>query len=78
VLEADESAWRDVDRILLSTEPFAFREGDRRTLQQQTGRPVALLDGEWTSWYGPRAAPGLRALARCFYCGRSGKPLPRI
>jgi len=64
VLEVDEPAWREADRILLSTEPYAFRENDRRALEEQTGKPVALLDGEWTSWYGARAAPGLRALAR--------------
>lgn len=64
VLEPDEPAWHDADRILLSTEPYAFRESDRRALEERTGKPVALIDGEWTSWYGPRAAPGLRALAR--------------
>lgn len=62
-----DAAWRDADRILLSTEPYAFRERDRRDLAAATGKPVALIDGEWTSWYGARAAPGLRALAtwRC-------------
>jgi hypothetical protein len=25
---------------------------------------VTLIDGEWTSWYGPRAIEGLHALAR--------------
>ncbi|MEO6566616.1 MAG: helical backbone metal receptor [Casimicrobiaceae bacterium] len=64
VLEADEPAWREADRILLSTEPYAFRESDRRALEEHTGKSVALLEGEWTSWYGARAAPGLRALAR--------------
>lgn len=64
VLAADEPAWRAADRILLSTEPYAFRDSDRRTLEEATGKPVALLDGEWTSWYGSRAASGLRALAR--------------
>lgn len=63
-LADDEPAWRDADRILLSTEPYAFRESDRRALELRTGKPVALLDGEWTSWYGARAASGLRALAR--------------
>jgi ABC-type Fe3+-hydroxamate transport system substrate-binding protein len=64
VVRAGEAAWRDADRILLSTEPFAFRERDRRDLAAATGKPVALVDGEWTSWYGARAAPGLRALAQ--------------
>ena len=26
-------------------------------------KPVDLVDGEWTSWYGVRAIDGLRALA---------------
>jgi ABC-type Fe3+-hydroxamate transport system substrate-binding protein len=61
---AADAAWRVADRILLSTEPYAFRERDRRELAAATGKPVALIDGEWTSWYGARAAPGLRALAQ--------------
>jgi ABC-type Fe3+-hydroxamate transport system substrate-binding protein len=61
---ADEDpAWRDADRILLSTEPFAFRERDARDLAVRLGKPVHLVDGEWTSWYGVRAASGLRELA---------------
>ena len=60
----DDPAWRDADRILLSTEPFAFRERDRDALARATGRRVDLVDGEWTSWYGPRAIEGLVALAR--------------
>ena len=35
-----------------------------RELKERQRKPVALVDGEWTSWYGPRAASGLRALAR--------------
>jgi ABC-type Fe3+-hydroxamate transport system substrate-binding protein len=58
-----DPAWRDADRILLSTEPYAFRERDAVALRESTRKPVELIDGEWTSWYGARAAPGLRALA---------------
>jgi ABC-type Fe3+-hydroxamate transport system substrate-binding protein len=60
----DDAAWRDADRILLSTEPYAFRERDRAALTRATGKPVDLVDGEWTSWYGSRAIEGLAALAR--------------
>ncbi len=63
VVSHDDAAWRDADRILMSSEPYAFRERDRRDLAAATGKPVMLIDGEWTSWYGARAAPGLRALA---------------
>jgi ABC-type Fe3+-hydroxamate transport system substrate-binding protein len=63
-LADDHAAWREADRILLSTEPYAFRERDAAAIAAERGRPACLIDGEWTSWYGARAAPGLRALAR--------------
>ncbi|MEO8849092.1 MAG: helical backbone metal receptor [Casimicrobiaceae bacterium] len=56
-------AWQRADRILLSTEPYAFRPRDATALAQATGKPVTLIDGEWTSWYGVRAIDGLRGLA---------------
>jgi len=62
-LAGDDPAWRDTARILLSTEPYAFRPRDARALAQRCGKPVDLIDGEWTSWYGVRAIAGLRALA---------------
>jgi ABC-type Fe3+-hydroxamate transport system substrate-binding protein len=53
-----------VDRVLLSTEPFSFREVHARELRARfPGRPVDLIDGEWTSWYGSRAIDGLDRLA---------------
>ena len=51
------------ETILLSTEPYRFGERHRKELQQQTNLPVRLIDGEMTSWYGPRAIAGLRYLA---------------
>ena len=62
-LADDDPAWLDADRLLLSTEPYAFRERDRASLARATGKRVDLVDGEWTSWYGSRAIDGLRALA---------------
>lgn len=53
-----------VERVLLSTEPYRFTESHRDELQRQLGLPVSLIDGEMTSWYGPRAIAGLRYLAR--------------
>ena len=32
----------------------------RREMKERHGKPVTLVDGEWTSWYGPRAS-GSRA-----------------
>ncbi len=52
------------EMILLSTEPYRFREKDREELQQQMRLPVHLINGEMTSWYGPRAIEGLGYLAR--------------
>jgi len=63
-LSDDDAVWRKAQRILLSSEPYAFRARDVEELQSRVGRPVMLIDGEWTSWYGVRAIDGLRALAR--------------
>jgi ABC-type Fe3+-hydroxamate transport system substrate-binding protein len=59
----DAPAWRDAQRILLSSEPYAFHRRDAEALARARGRPVDLVDGQWTSWYGVRAIEGLRALA---------------
>ena len=50
------------DAVLLSTEPYRFTESHRRALAADprlAGRPVLLVDGEMTSWYGSRAIEGL-------------------
>ena len=52
-----------VDTILLSSEPYRFRESDQRRIESETGKPVRLIDGQMTSWYGPRAIEGLRYLS---------------
>jgi len=59
------------DRILLSSEPYAFRERHvdevRQMLSPVTRHlspvTVSLIDGEMTSWYGSRAIEGMRYLA---------------
>ena len=56
------AAAHDVDRVLLSSEPFMFREPHVRELRHQLSVPVSLIDGEMTSWYGSRAIRGLRYL----------------
>ncbi len=63
-LGSDQALWREADRILLSSEPYAFRARDVRELSAQYGQPVHLIDGEMTSWYGSRAIVGMRYLAR--------------
>ncbi len=58
--------YEKVDRILLSTEPYAFRPKDVEELRAEIGpqgKPkVSLIDAEMTSWYGSRAIGGLRYL----------------
>lgn len=49
--------------VLLSSEPYPFRERHRRLLGEQLpGVRVALIDGEMVSWYGSRAIRGLAYL----------------
>jgi ABC-type Fe3+-hydroxamate transport system substrate-binding protein len=49
-----------VDRVLLSSEPFHFKqEHVAEVAALVPGAAVSLIDGEMTSWYGPRAIAGL-------------------
>jgi len=62
-LQGDEAWLAQVQRVLLSSEPYAFDErhlGAAQALCPQA--EVQIVDGELISWYGPRAIPGLRYL----------------
>ncbi len=62
---ADEDAvWCEVDRVLLSTEPYLFDETHLQTVNdtRKLNRPAQLIDGECVSWYGVRAIRGLNYL----------------
>ncbi len=49
-----------IDRVLLSSEPYPFRERHLAEIAQALpGVPVTLIDGEMTSWYGSRAIAAL-------------------
>ncbi len=56
-----------VDRVLLSSEPYAFRPRDvsevkaMRAFENRTA--VSLIDAEMTSWYGSRAIAGMQYLS---------------
>lgn len=52
-----------IERVFLSSEPYRFRERHLDEVTRLAGKPAALIDGEMTSWYGSRAAQGLRYLA---------------
>jgi ABC-type Fe3+-hydroxamate transport system substrate-binding protein len=53
-----------IDRVLLPTEPYRFTERHLAEAADRFGAPARLIDGEMVSWYGSRAAAGLRYLAR--------------
>jgi len=54
---------QEADLVLLPSEPYPFRERDRRQLAASLPRqPVLLVDGEMVSWYGSRAIAGLAYL----------------
>lgn len=45
----------DVDLVLLSTEPFPFREKHKKNFQKEVKKAaVHIVDGEYFSWYGSR------------------------
>ena len=52
-----------VARVFLSSEPYRFRERHLAEVGALSGRPATMIDGEMASWYGSRAAAGLRYLA---------------
>jgi len=59
-----EEPWlRDVEMVLLSYEPYRFREKHLGEVKNTLHKPALLIDGEMTSWYGSRAIQGLRYLA---------------
>ena len=57
-----------VDRVLLSSEPYAFRPKDVTEVESMatggSAPAVSLIDAEMTSWYGSRAIAGMQYLAR--------------
>ena len=63
-LTSDDEAWHDADAILLSSEPYSFRQKHLDELQRTLDpkKPILLADGELISWYGSRAIAGLRYL----------------
>lgn len=65
VIELGEDRVAGADLVLLSTEPFMFRDrhvAELSALPALAGKAVLLIDGEMTSWYGSRAIEGLRYL----------------
>jgi ABC-type Fe3+-hydroxamate transport system substrate-binding protein len=63
-----ESLVGRVDRVLLSSEPYAFRPRDVAEIEAMDraghGLKASLIDAEMTSWYGSRAIAGMAYLAK--------------
>jgi hypothetical protein len=63
VVRGDEPWLAEVDEVLLSSEPYAFGAQHLQEAGALCPRAsVRLVDGELVSWYGARAAAGLRYL----------------
>ena len=63
VVRGDEAWLADVDRVLLSSEPYRFDASHLDAAQALCPQArVQLVDGEALSWYGARTAAGLRYL----------------
>jgi ABC-type Fe3+-hydroxamate transport system substrate-binding protein len=66
-LSMDEPWLAQIDRVLLSSEPYRFGPQHRAELEvwmrkRGSGATVELVDGELLSWYGSRAVAGLAYL----------------
>lgn len=65
-IDLDASLLEGARHVLLSSEPYRFRERDRVGLEKllpiAAQARVCLIDGEMTSWYGSRAIAGLAYL----------------
>jgi ABC-type Fe3+-hydroxamate transport system substrate-binding protein len=56
-----------IDLVMFSSEPYRFRERDTLAFAREHGvapERCVIVDGEMTSWYGPRAIEGLRYLVQ--------------
>jgi hypothetical protein len=63
-LRGDEPWLAQVQRVLLSSEPYSFKQEHLREVQSWLPHAaVQLVDGEMLSWYGSRAVQGLDYLA---------------
>ena len=55
----DQIAELNPDFILLSSEPYPFKEFQRKSISAKFGIPTLLVDGECFSWYGSRQAKSI-------------------
>jgi ABC-type Fe3+-hydroxamate transport system substrate-binding protein len=58
-----ELAEKQPDVILLSSEPFPFKQKHLNEIEESCpDSRVLLVDGEWFSWYGSRMLPSFKSL----------------
>ena len=66
-IRLDSGVLDAADAVLLSSEPYSFREGHVAELRADpllAKKRIALIDGAMTAWYGSRAIEGLGYLRR--------------
>lgn len=63
-VQLEELAELGLDAILLSSEPYPFKEKHIDELKAVCGCSVALVDGELFSWYGPRLFGSVEEILR--------------
>ena len=66
-IRLDSGVLDGADAVLLSSEPYSFRERHVAELRAEpllAKKRIALIDGEMTAWYGSRAIEGLGYLRR--------------
>ena len=66
-IQFNDAAWKEADLILLSSEPFPFKDKHATELLENvpcTEGKIRFIDGEMTSWYGSRAIEGLTYLTK--------------
>lgn len=61
ILTTDDPIWHEADLILLSSEPYPFRQqhADKLSRTLPVRKPILLVDGGMLSWYGNRAITGV-------------------
>ncbi len=52
--EINIESLKEADLILLSSEPFPFKQSHLRGLKEALGKDLRLVDGAYFSWYGSR------------------------
>src|SRR5690606_22136853 len=54
VIDLEELNPAGVDLVLLSSEPFPFKEKHKKEIEERFLGTIAYADGEYFSWYGSR------------------------